>query len=246
VSGRDLLAQLREQAQRYGAILRRGTVKQLARDGDGAFAASTGDATVVAGRVLLATGIVDEKPDLPSMAEFIYRGAVRFCPICDGYEGMDRRIGVLGPLDRAIKKARFLRTYTPDLIVLATSRDIHLDKTDRDALLRAGIEPPHEPVADVIVADDHVTAVMASGMRLQLDILYPAMGAHVRSELAIGLGARANDQQCLIVDAHQRTSVPGLYAAGDVTVDLAQISVGTGQAAVAATDMHHSLPANPR
>lgn len=246
VSGPDLLLQLREQAQRYGALLHTGKVEQLARRGDGAFTASAGNLTVVARKVLLATGIVDEKPALPSIQAFIYRGAVRFCPICDGYEAMDRRIGVFGPLDRAIKKALFLRTYTPDLIVLATEAEIRIGKADSDAIRQAGIAPPQEPVVDLIVAHDRVTALMASGARVELDILYPAMGAYVRSELATELGARANDQGCLIVDAHQRTNVPGLYAAGDVTFDLSQISVATGQAAVAATDMHNSLPANPR
>lgn len=246
VSGPDLLSQLRDQAQRYGAILQLGRVEQLARRSDGALTAVAGAATVVARKVLLATGIVDEKPALPSIQAFIYRGAVRFCPICDGYEAIDRRIGVLGPLDRAIKKAIFLRTYSPHVIVLATGQDIRLSGADADALREAGIAPPREPLVDLIVTDDKITAVMASGARIALDILYPAMGSHVRSELAMALGADANDQGCLIVDGHQRTSIPGLYAAGDVTFDLSQISVAAGQAAVAATHIHNSLPANPR
>ncbi|HEY0441794.1 MAG TPA: FAD-dependent oxidoreductase, partial [Xanthobacteraceae bacterium] len=65
-------------------------------------------------------------------------------------------------------------------------------------------------------------------------------------ELATRIGSQANEQSCLIVDQHQRTSVPNLYAAGDVTFDLSQISVATGQAAVAATDIHNTLPLNPR
>ncbi|HEX2215569.1 MAG TPA: NAD(P)/FAD-dependent oxidoreductase [Xanthobacteraceae bacterium] len=246
VSGEKLLAQLREQALRYGAELRHGRVEKLTLDGDGLFAAEVQGRVTTARKVLLATGIVDESPSLPSLKEFIYRGAVRYCPICDGYEVIDRRIGIIGPLRGAVEKALFLRTYTADVVLLALDKDIELAEDERRALVEAGIPPPCEPVADVIIANETVVAVMASGCRVELDALYPAMGAQVRSELAIALGARCNEQQCLIVDSHQRTLVPGLYAAGDVTLDLWQISVATGQAAVAATHIHNSLEPNYR
>jgi thioredoxin reductase (NADPH) len=58
------------------------------------------------------------------------------------------------------------------------------------------------------------------------------------------LGARANDKGCLIVDDKQRTSVQGLYAVGDVTLELHQLAVSFGQAAIAATEVHNNLPAN--
>ena len=79
-----------------------------------------------------------------------------------------------------------------------------------------------------------------------MEILYPALGCSVRSELAVALGARSNDKRNLIVDASQQTSVSGLYAAGDVVSDLHQLAVATGHAAVAATAIHKSLPANAR
>jgi thioredoxin reductase (NADPH) len=246
VSGPELLKRLREQAERYGATLHQGEVERVTQESDGMFSMTVDGRQMRARKVLLATGIVDEKPALPSLPEFIYKGAVRFCPICDGFEAMDRRIGILGTLERAAKKALFLRTYTPDVIVLATDKDINVEDPNVKMLSDAGVQVPHEPVCDVIIANDRVTAVMASGARLELDVLYPAMGAKARSDLAVEIGAGANEQGCLLVDNHQRTSVPGLYAAGDVTVDLAQISVATGQAAVAATDIHNTLPPNPR
>ena len=246
VAGPELLERLRRQAERYGAKLRGGTVEELQPGGDETFSARIDGEVLQARKVLLATGIVDEKPALPSMAEFIYRGAIRFCPICDGFEASDRRIGILGPLQRVMAKALFLRTYTPDIVILATDKDLDISDADREALRLVGIPIPHEPVADLVLAGGAVTAIMASGMRIELDVLYPALGAHVRSELATRIGSEANEQSCLIVDQHQRTSVPNLYAAGDVTFDLSQISVATGQAAVAATDIHNTLPLNPR
>jgi thioredoxin reductase (NADPH) len=245
IAGPALLERLREQALRYGARLLSGRVEKLTRDGED-FLAQVGDHTFKGQRVLIATGIVDEAPALPSLTAFIYRGAVRYCPICDGFEVMDQRIGIFGPLARVIPKALFLRTFTEDIVILATDADIPISTEQAAMLSDAGLRIPPEPVCDVVIAGDTVTAVMASGARIEVDVLYPAMGARVRSDLAVALGAKCNDQGCLIIDDHQRTSAPSVYAAGDVTIELSQISVGIGQAAIAATDIHNSLPRNYR
>lgn len=245
VSGRDLLQQLWAQASRYGADLRRGTVDHLEQHADG-FAARVGGHEIRTNKVLIATGMVDEKPALPSLREFIYTGAIRFCPICDGYEATDKRIGIVGPLDHVAQKARFLRTYSRDIVMLVTDQEIAPEGDSAKLLKNAGLPLPSERVTDLLVDEDSVTALMESGTRIPIDTLYPAMGARVRSDLALKLGAAANETGCIITDDHQRTNVPGLYAAGDLTVELAQISVAAGQAAIAATDMHNSLPLNPR
>jgi thioredoxin reductase (NADPH) len=74
------------------------------------------------------------------------------------------------------------------------------------------------------------------------DVFYPILGQTARSELAAALGAETTECAELVVDRHQRTTVPGLYAVGDVTHGLNQIAVAAGQAAVAATRIHNQLP----
>ncbi|HET7680395.1 MAG TPA: NAD(P)/FAD-dependent oxidoreductase [Xanthobacteraceae bacterium] len=243
ISGLDLLASLREQAEDNGARLRHGRVDDLRKDG-GVFVARVAKNEIRAKRLLLATGIVDEGPDLPGLKDAIYRGALRFCPICDGFEAMDMRIGVLGPLHTAAAKARFMRTYSRNVVLLPIDEP---DKAGEEAraLAEAGITL-EQRVVDVERSGDKVAAVFADGGRLQVDVLYPAMGCEVRSQLALALGARCNEIGNLHVDDKQRTSVEGLYAAGDVVTDLHQISVATGHAAVAATAIHNSLPRNYR
>jgi len=246
ISGADLLEALRKQAERYGARVHRLRIDGLQREADGTFVARGGAGTIAARRVLLATGIVDEAPALPGLREVIYRGAIRFCPICDGYEAMDRRIGVLGRLDTACKKALFLRAYTRDVVLLLTDAPGNADAEQARLLSEAGIAIPREPVVDVERSGEKITAIMRSGTRVEIDVLYPALGSDVRSELAQMLGARTNALGCIFVDEHQRTSIDGLYAAGDVVTDLDQIAVATGHAAVAATHIHNSLPRNFR
>lgn len=243
ISGKDLLAVLREQAERHGARLREGRVDGLRKAEDG-FVARIDNDEIRAKRLLLATGIVDESPDLPGMKDAIYRGALRFCPICDGFEASDRRIGVLGPLRIAAPKALFLRTYSRDVVLLPTDEPDNSSEQAR-SLKDAGITL-EERVVDVERSGEKIAALFAGGRRLPVDVLYPALGCEVRSQLATALGARGNDIGNLHVDDKQRTSVEGLYAAGDVVTDLHQIAVATGHAAVAATAIHNSLPRNFR
>jgi thioredoxin reductase (NADPH) len=240
ISGPELLAYCRDQAIRYGAEIRADAVTKL-EAAAGGLTAVLSDRSIAASKVVLATGIVDGKPALPSLHEFIYRGGVRFCPICDGYEAQHRRIGLVGPTREIVKKALFLRTYSSDLVLLP------LDDPSSASLGRlcdAGIVLPREPVVDLLTDGDAIRAIMRSGATLEVEILYPAMGATVRSQLATALGATANENGCLVVDQRQRTSVADLYAVGDVTLELHQLSVAIGQSAVAATDIHNSLPPN--
>lgn len=243
INGIDLLASLRGQAEDHGAVLEKGQIDTLRRSDDG-FVATLHGETVTAANVLLATGIVDEAPALPGLHDIVCRGGIRFCPICDGYEALDKRIGVLGPLAQAARKAIFLRSYSRDVTVLPLGTPDDADEIAR--LDASGIALIREHVVDIKMHDEMIRADLASGQAIELDVLYPAMGAKVRSELATALGARCNDTGCLYVDAQQQSSVPGLFAAGDVTIDLHQISVATGQAAVAATAVHNVLPSNFR
>ena len=245
VPGPELLAALRRQAEQYGAILRHERITELQRH-DGGFSATGQEGRLEAATVLLATGIVDEAPELPGLRDAIYRGALRFCPICDGYEAMDQHIGVLGRADVACKKALFLRTYSRRVTVLPIDEPARIDPGVARELKSAGIQVPAEPVIDVDRSGDGIAAVMRSGARCAVDVLYPALGCEVRSDLATALGAACDDLGCLTVDNHQATNVAGLYAAGDVVTDLHQISVATGHAAIAATRIHNRLARNFR
>jgi thioredoxin reductase (NADPH) len=89
ITGLDLLARLREQALLYGATLEHGRVTTVQRGGEGGFIAQQSGRDISARTVLLATGLVDESPDIEGIGPDVYGGAVRFCPICDGYEATE-------------------------------------------------------------------------------------------------------------------------------------------------------------
>lgn len=214
----------------------------LKREGQ-EFTATSGGQEIKARFVLLATGIVDESPDVPSLDESVAKGSIRYCPVCDGYEATDRRIGVLGHSEDALGKARFLRTYSTDVTLLSLDEPYGKDMETARSLRDAGIKVVG-PVASIEHSDDGMHTVLGGGQTLSFDVIYPALGCGVRSELATTLGAKTNDVGCLEVDSFQRTTVAGIYAAGDVVSDLHQIAVATGHAAIAATHIHKSLPPN--
>lgn len=245
IAGPALLARLRTQAESFGASLTSGTVDALIREADGTFTASSGGRTLRSRSVLMATGLVDRQPDTEGLRDGIAHGSIRFCPICDGYEAMDKRIGVLGPFESAGNKALFLRTYSRDITLFATGSDSAAAPELRDRLRQAGIVLGGQPSA--VAPDGETVRVTAGdGKSYVLDALYPAMGSDVRSGLATKLGAACTAFGTLQVDDRQRTSVEGLYGAGDVVTDLHQLSVATGHAAIAATAIHNGLTRNAR
>jgi thioredoxin reductase (NADPH) len=244
IAGPRLLDTLRSQAKRYGVSIIHDQVAALQPDGP-EFIGTCSQADVRAKRIVLATGLIDKNVSMPDLKQTVERGLVRYCPICDGFEASDLRIGVLGNADFAATKALFLRTYSRHVTLLQMDDKPCSVQQSRE-LSEAGVRFPKAPVRALAQQENQIIASMSDGTQEVCDVIYPVLGCDVRSELGKKLGACHNDSGCLEVDAHQQTSVAGLYAIGDVVSDLHQIAVATGHAAVAATHVHNSLPRNFR
>ncbi|MBK6413385.1 MAG: NAD(P)/FAD-dependent oxidoreductase [Sphingopyxis sp.] len=241
ISGNDLLARMREQARLYDADLREGCIESIERDGEGFIALMDG-AVFAARAVLLGTGVVNRRPamlDEAAHQEALSDGRLRYCPICDGYEVTDRRIAVLGTGERGCDEALFLRGFTADITLIAPEGGHELDHGHYGRLRDAGIKVVGS-CRRITLADDAIV-LQVNGDQLSFDSLYPALGSVVCSELAAPLGAAMSEAGCLKVDTHQRTNVPGLYAAGDVVLGLDQISHAMGGGGVAATTIRNDL-----
>jgi thioredoxin reductase (NADPH) len=242
IPGPELLARMRQQAERYGARIERGEVKTLRREPDGSFTAELDGRSLSARRVLLATGVDDIEPELPDLDGAIRRGFVRHCPICDAYEVRGQKVAIIGYGKCSVREVLLLRGYTDDLTLLTTGRGLELPEDERALLQEAGVRLVDEPVREIAIDGDRIGVWrMQSGQELRFDTLYTALGLRGRSGLARALGAELDADGMLLVADHQRTRVPGLWAVGDVVKGLGQISVAMGQAAVAATDINNSL-----
>jgi thioredoxin reductase (NADPH) len=241
ISGKEVLSRMREQARLYGCRIEDGFITRLDRAANG-FTATWGAGSVDAKTVLLATGVKNRRPPMDEELhdEALERGLIRYCPICDGYEVTDRRIGVIGSGSHGVAEAIFIRSYTPDVTLIAPDKAMHLKPEDAEKLKRAAVPCIDGPAQAVAISKDCIVVETAEGT-FSFDSVYPALGSDLHTQLADQVGATLAKDGCILIDPHQRTSVPGLYAAGDVVIGLDQISHAMGQGGVAATTIRNDL-----
>jgi thioredoxin reductase (NADPH) len=243
IEGKELLSRMREQACKYGSKIETEFVTKLERnDATGRFTATWGSGEAIARTVLLATGVTNRRPPMDEKLhdDALSRGLVRYCPICDGYEVTDKKVGVIGSDGHGVAEALFLRGYTADLTLIAPDTALKLKPEDARRLKEAGIDCVDGPAQAVAIAENCITVDTAEGHHT-FDSIYPALGSDTHTQLGELVGAKLADDGCFLCDAHQRTSVPGLYAAGDVVHGLDQISHAMGEGGVAATTMRNDL-----
>lgn len=242
ITGPDLLHRMRTQAEKYGAKILAGQVIRVERTESGFVVATCEGSTLTAQTLLVATGVVDEEPVLPDISDAVRRGLIRHCGVCDGFEVIDHRVGVLGRGSSGLNEALFLKTYTQNITLLSLGRPLELSKEEAELAAAAGVRTIEAPVASVTVEGDRIQSLcLAGGERHSFDTVYSALGSTARSDILKTLGAALDEKGCVVTDAHQHSSVDGVFAAGDVVSSLDQISVAMGEAAIAATAIHNRL-----
>ena len=242
ISGTELLERMRAQAQKYGAKIETSRVTKLEQCEDGLFAAEWGAGSRQARSVLIATGITNRRPPMePELHdEALARGLIRYCPICDGYEVTDKRVGVIGSDSHGVAEALFLRSYTADITLIAPHKALEVSAEDQQRLNEAGIKTVDGP-AEGVAFDAQCIVIDTAEGHYAFDSVYPALGSDTHTQLAEMIGADLSSDACVKVDAHQRTNIPGVYAAGDVVLGLDQISHAMGEGGVAATTIRNDL-----
>jgi thioredoxin reductase (NADPH) len=204
--------------------------------------AEWGSGPVAARSVLLATGVTNRRPpmDMELHDDAMARGLIRYCPICDGYEVTDKKVAVIGTGERGAGEARFLRSYTADVTMVSPDLPHELDDVLRDELDEIGVTLIDGPVTAIEPGEETIALVTDEG-RHDFASIYPALGSDTHVALAVMVGASLAGDLCVTVDSHQRTGVPGIYAAGDLVLGLDQISHAMGEGGVAATTIRNDL-----
>jgi len=240
VVGKSLLRRMRRQAERYGTEIVPGWVESL-EPVRGGFRLTSESGPISARTAILATGVVDNAPEIPGLEDGVARGLVRICPICDGYEVIDQRVGVIGRDEHGAEEAIFITTYS-DQVTFIHVGSAPLPPETRAKLGKAGVEVIDGAIQGVVIEKRRITAFdFGAREPRRFDVVYSALGVTPRNQLAVRAGAKLDESGRLVVGEHQETSVPGLYAAGDVVRGLNQISVAEGEGAIAATDVHNRL-----
>lgn len=238
IGGTELLARLHEQAAKYGAIIRSARVTTVTTAG-GEFTLTTAAKEHYKSQyLLLATGTRDHLPRIPGAPEAVMRSLLRFCPICDGFEAIDKRIAVVSDGPFGEREALFLTTYSDQVTLLQLGAPSGAPDGKWTAY---GIEAIPITLSDLVIKDHEVSVRTKAGEARSFDAVYLALGCTAQNSLAVHLGAHCDEHGALSVSAHQETSVPRLYAAGDVVRGLNQVIVAAAEAGIAATDIHNKL-----
>lgn len=241
IPGKNLLDLMRVHARRFDVSLISQRVQSVMSTEIG-FRISGPEMMVEASSLLIATGVTNRRPALDAAlhAEALARGRLRYCPVCDGYEVTDQNIAVIGSGPRGVNECTFLRSYTNRVSLILAGPD-GLSESERERLRTLEVRVLGGPPGDFELVKGGL-ALSIAGRRHRFEAVYPALGSDIHSELAVSLGAKVSEEGCLEVDRHQRTTISGLYAAGDVVLGLDQISK-MGQAGVASTTIRNDLAA---
>ncbi|MEV8022266.1 NAD(P)/FAD-dependent oxidoreductase [Streptomyces sp. NPDC086554] len=222
----EFLAEGRRDLERYGVELVRDQVTAVTPDGDGEFELSCADGGPVhARRVVMATGLVDELPDVPGVAERWGRDVLH-CPYCHGWEVRDEPFGVLAQEPFNSHQVLLVTQWSKDVtLFLHTVTD--LPDAEWERLAAAGVSVVEGEVAGLEAEDDRLTGVrMADGRVFPRSVVFVATKAVARGGLLDALGAEVRDTPhgpYPVVDETGRTSVPGIWAVGNAASPMEQV-----------------------
>jgi thioredoxin reductase len=243
----ELLERGRTEVRSYGGEVMVGDVLTVSREENGFVLSLAGGRSVRARRVLVATGLVDELPDLPGLRTRWGRDVLH-CPYCHGWEVRDQAIGVLATGPRAVHQALMFRQLSTDVILFEHITS-PLSAAEVEQLSARQIRMIAGEVASVQVDDDRLVGVrLADGTVVSRDVLAVAPRMTARADFLTRLGLVTAEHpsglgEYIPADATGRTDVPGLWLAGNVTDLAAQVGAAAAAGALAAADINADLVA---
>jgi thioredoxin reductase len=233
----DLLAAARAEVRSYAVELVDDRVVEIT---SGFTLRLAGGRTVRARRLLLATGAVDELPDIPGARERWGRDFLH-CPYCHGWEVRDQPIGVLGTGPGSVDHAHLLRQWSDDVIFFAHTYPV--TASERAALDARGVHVVDGLVARFSVVDDRLNAVqLTDGGAIPRAAVFVRPTLHAQNDGLIGsLGLEVDQGGFVRADSTGRTSVLGVWAAGNVANPRAQVITAAGEGSAAAIAINADL-----
>ena len=245
----ELYAAGRAEVARYGGHVEAGKVTSLSRDGE-LFLAEVNGRAVTARRLLVATGLHDELPNVPGLAER-WGIDVLHCPYCHGWEVRDQRVGILATGPGAVHQALLFRQLTPHVTVLRhTAAPFAAEQAEQ--LSAVGIPVIDGRVTRVEAAASRLTGVrLADGSRVAFDALIVAPKFVANADLLTSFGLAPVEvvfggqviATRIVADPSGATSVPGIYVAGNVADPQAQVTVAAAAGLMAGAGINADLVA---
>lgn len=236
---REAWEQLRAYAQ---ATLLEGEAVQAARDEKGLAVALADGRRVHGERLILATGVRDDLPEVPGVAER-WGVSVLHCPYCHGYEFGGKRIGVLANHPLAVHQALLVPDWGPT--TLFTQGLSEPDAEEEANLKSRGVQVERTRIAELLGPGREIEAVrLEDGRVLPFEVFFTQAQTSQASPLAEQLGVAFEDGPlgpCIRLEENKRTNVPGVYAAGDAAAAMHSASLAIASGVLAGIGTHQSL-----
>ncbi len=241
VSPGELLELARREIQRYPNVeFRQVEILDATRSPDGFRVLGADGRQLSCRKLLLATGVVDELPDIEGLPS-LYGTSIHHCPYCDGWEWRDKPIAIRGRGEQGLSLALGLTVWTDDL-VLCTDGPSELSAEDLEQLSRAGIEVQEERIARLEGTNGRLERlVFQNGESLPRKALFLCTSQHQRSALARKLGCRFTSKGAVDTGSCEATDVPGLYVAGDASKEAQFVIVAAAEGAEAGMAINKAL-----
>jgi thioredoxin reductase len=230
----QFLQTAREQVAAYPTVsLQRGRAVDVRRDGTTFQVRTDGDVTIECLRLVLATGVVDACPDIEGFAEH-YGASAFHCPACDGHEAEGREVVAYGWDERLVGFATSLLNWAKSVTVLTDGRRFDGDDACRSLLGRHGVEVVEVSARRMVGARGDLKGIeLDDGRVLPASLLFFSVQHQPRTDLGVALGCRLDEDGYLDIDIDGRTSVEGVFAAGDVVPGLQLVQVAAAQGTAA-------------
>ena len=242
ISPLDLLAAGRREAEAYGAEFHQGYAS-AARNVDDGFEIDLDDGTTLrARRLMLASGLVDELPDVPGIAEQ-WGKSVLHCPYCHGWEVRGQRIGVLGTGPMSVHQALLFRQLSDNVTLFAHTMD-DVDDETAERLAARGVQLVVGAVDRLRTDQGGVRAVVVNGRDFPIDAAVVAPRFAARTDVFEQLGGTPTEHPMGVfieTDLAGRTSVPGVWAAGNASELHAMVAASNGAGVQAAAAINGDL-----
>ena len=235
-----LLAAGRDEVKGYGGEIVTGTATEVIAAGENGFEVRLDDGRQIsARRLLVTTGLRDVLPDIPGLRDRWARDVLH-CPYCHGHEVRDRRLGVIGGNPGDVRYAQIVRQWTHDLVYFTPPGS--LDATERAELVARAIGIVEGTIEQLVIDDDRLRGVqMADGSMVPRDALFVPPRFVPNSGLLASLGCAIDAAGWVIADSTGRSSVPGVWAAGNVIDPRAQVITAAGAGSAAAIALNADL-----
>jgi thioredoxin reductase len=241
----ELLEISRRQLEPYGVKLLRIAVAKIARLSAGFKVTLADRTTCTARRILLATGVTDRVPEIANVDQF-YGSSVHHCPYCDAWEHQDQPLAVYGRGRPGIGLALSLKTWSDD-VVLCTDGRSNLRPSDRDELERNSILLHSGRIAKLEGTGGSLERIVfIDGRELARKAIFFNTGQFQTCSLAEDLGCEFTKRGAIKTDKFEKTSVPGVFAAGDCSRNVQFVAVAAAQGAIAAAAINVELQREDR